>query len=573
MARMIPIHSLAGLDGRSPSTAEEQVYTALRETLDDTYTAIGWVAWQTVNAQGRPIEGEADFVVYHPQRGFLVLEVKGGGISHEGSTRKWWSTDRHRVRHEIKNPIQQAARSRREIASLLARRLGLSSLPLTPGHGVIFPDAAGDPRDLGAEAIPDLVVLRDDLPRLGARVEGMFAKYAGSKPAGAIPDGWAEQLEALIAPSCNLPIRLGSVVRGATAQIDQLTTEQFSVLDNLVRNRRVLVTGAAGTGKTMLALEKARRLAHSGARTLLTCFNRPLADYLARSAADVPNLVVHNFHQLCYLWARRNGFEGPDPDSPEVREPDREKSLGSEYFDKTLPRAFIASLARTSERFDALVIDEAQDFSPLMQKALLKSSRKPRSGYLFAFQDEGQGIFEGRGGWDRRGLTDYHLKKNMRNSRRIHEVAKRLNADDDAIPAGPEGIEPEFIAVADAASAASQIEGRIRKLATSDGVSLSQIAVLTAGRTQVMRLAPSGHLGGFEVTQDPFGPPGALYLDRISRFKGLERDVVILTGLADPPPHNRAEPLLYVGASRARSHLIIVDTPEVLARFSTARPM
>ena len=564
---MIPIQSMAGLDGGSPSTAEDRVYAALRETLDDTYTAIGWVAWQAVSAQGKPIEGEADFVVYHPQRGFLVLEVKGGGISHEGSTRKWWSTDRRGVRHEIKNPFRQAARNRREISSLLAGRLGLSELPFAPGQGVIFPDAAGDPRDFGAEAIPDFVMLRDDLPRLGARVEGMFAKYALSKRTVAFPEGWAGELEALIAPSCNLPIRLGNVVRGTTAQSDQLTTEQFSVLDNLVRNRRVLVTGAAGTGKTMLALEKARRLAHSGARTLLTCFNRPLADSLARSAADVPHLVVHNFHQLCYLWARRNGFEGPDPDSPEVREPDREKSLDSEYFDKTLPRAFVASLAKTSERFDALVIDEAQDFSMLMQKALLKSSKKPRSGYLFAFQDEGQGIFEGRRGWDRRGLMEYHLARNMRNSRKIHEVAKRLNPDDDASPAGPEGIEPEFIPVADAASAASEIELRIRKLATSDGVGLSQIAVLTAGRRQVMKLAPAGHLGGFAVTQDPFGPPGTLYLDRISRFKGLERDVVILTGLADPPSHNRAEPLLYVGASRARSHLIIVDVPEVLARF------
>lgn len=568
---MIPLESVAGLDGRSPSKAEEKVFAALRETLDDTYTAIGWAAWQAVNDRGRPIEGEADFVVSHPQRGFLVFEVKGGGISHEGSTQKWWSTDRRGVRHEIKNPFRQAARNRREISSLLASRLGLRQLPFAPGQGVIFPDAAGDPRAFGAEAIPDFVVLEDDLPQLGARVEGMFAKCGGSQPSLVVADGWAEELEALIAPSCNLPIRLGSVVRGTTAQSDQLTTEQFSVLDNLARNRRVLVTGAAGTGKTMLALEKARRLAHSGARTLLTCFNRPLADYLARSAADRPGLVVHNFHQLCYLSARRNGFDGPDPDSPEVREPDREKDLGSEYFDKTLPRAFVASLAATGERFDAIVIDEAQDFSMPMQKALLKAMKKPRSGFLFAFQDEGQGIFEGRRGWDRRGLMEYHLSENMRNSRRIHEVVKRLNADDDANPAGPEGTEPEYIAVTDIAAAAVEIASRIRKLATTDGVGLSQIAVLTAGRTEIGVLAPGGRLGGFTVTQDPFGPAGSLYLDRISRFKGLERDVVILTGLAHPPPHNRVEPLLYVGASRARSHLIVVDVPEVLARFNAVQ--
>ncbi|MEO5618721.1 MAG: AAA family ATPase [Candidatus Eisenbacteria bacterium] len=405
---------------------------------------------------------------------------------------------------------------------------------------------------------------------MGARVEAMFARFAGSQPSASVPDGWAEELEALIAPSCTLQARLGSLVRDVTAESDQLTTEQFSVLDNLARNRRVLVTGAAGTGKTMLALEKARRLTRSGAHTLLTCFNRPLADHLARSAADMlPGLVVHNFHQLCYLWARRNGFDGLDPDSPEVRELNREKILGSEYFDKTLPEAFLASLAANDERFDAIVIDEAQDFSAPMQSALRKALRNSRSGFLFAFQDEGQGIFQGRRGWNRKGILEYHLSKNMRNSRQIHAVAKRLNPNDDSDSAGPEGTAPEFIAVPDATTAASEIAKRIRKLTTSDGVGLSQVAVLTAGRREISALAPEGSLGGFAVTQDPFGRAGTLYLDRISRFKGLERDVVILTGLGNPPAHNRADALLYVGASRARSHLIVVDVPEVLARFDT----
>ncbi len=568
MARMLPQLVLAGRDGHAPSAAEQKVHAALREALDESYTAIGWVTWQSADDRGRPIEGEADFVVVHPHRGFLVLEVKGGGIGHDAERGIWWSADRQGRRNTIQDPFRQAAHNRREISKLLARRLGVARLPFMSQHAVAFPDVSGDPRRFGAEADADFVVLEDDLHSLGARIDRMFTRVSGAGlDAGTLPAHWARELEDLVAPSCSFSVRLGSVVREVTAAGDQLTAGQFTVLDALARNRRVLVTGSAGTGKTVLAVEKARRLARTGARTLLTCFNRPLADHLAAALAGEPNLVVHNFHQLCWRWARRNGFDGVDPDSPEVRDPAREATLDGKYFDVALPAAFVAALAATDERFDAVVVDEAQDFSPIMQRALLKSLRSPRRGFVFAFQDQGQGIFAGRTGWRCSGYVEFHLGRNLRNSRNIHGVARRLNPDDDATPTGPEGPEPEYIEVTDLASAARRIEERIRVLTTTDGIGLSRIAVLTAGRGEIATLAPDGRLGGFRTRQDPQGAAGALYLDRISRFKGLERDVVILTGLGRPPEHNRAEPLLYVAASRARSHLIVVDVPEVLARF------
>ncbi|MCC6349570.1 MAG: NERD domain-containing protein/DEAD/DEAH box helicase [Candidatus Eisenbacteria bacterium] len=567
MARMIPAESVVGQDGRSASGAEVRVHSALRQTLDDRFTVFGSVAWQSVSATGKPIQGEADFVVCDPRRGFLVLEVKGGRIDHEPRTKTWSSTDRRGARHVIKNPFEQSKRSTRQIKDLLTKRLSLPDLPITAGWGVVFPDAEGDPASVGVEALPDLVALRDDLPQLGARVESMFVRWTGSRSLEPVPSTWPSELEALIAPSCTLPVRLGGRLREASAESNRLTEEQFAVLDGLARNHRVLVTGAAGTGKTMLAVEKARRLCRAGLRTLLTCFNRPLADLLGRDTADLPELVVHNFHQLCYRRALRDGFTGPDPDSDEVRDPARERLLGSEYFDRMLPEAFRRSLAGQDGRFDAIVVDEGQDFSADMQRALIHALREQEAGYLFVFQDEGQSIFGGREGWDHTGMMEFHLSRNLRNSREIHSVLKRLNPSDDSNSAGPGGPPPEFIEVGDSRAAVSAIEDRVRTLTANEGVALRQLAVLTAGRHQLAELAPEGRLGGFATTQDPFGPPGTLYLDRVSRFKGLERDVVILTGLSHPPAHNRTDPLLYVAGSRARAHLIVIDAPAVLARF------
>src|SRR5690242_4460257 len=107
---MIPQVVLAGANGRTPPAAEQRVYAALRAALDDSYTAIGWVAWQSSDERGRPVEGEADFVVLHQRRGFLVFEVKGGGIGRDAKLGEWWSLDRHGVRNSIQDPFQQAAK-------------------------------------------------------------------------------------------------------------------------------------------------------------------------------------------------------------------------------------------------------------------------------------------------------------------------------------------------------------------------------------------------------------------------------------------------------------------------------
>jgi len=107
------------------------------------------------------------------------------------------------------------------------------------------------------------------------------------------------------------------------------------------------VSGGAGTGKTVLALEKARRLAAEGLEVPLTCFNRPLAGRLRRSAADVPRLTIANFHQLCWDMAHAAGLPLPDPAAG---------SAPPGFFETTLPDALLAALERLPRRFDAIVV-------------------------------------------------------------------------------------------------------------------------------------------------------------------------------------------------------------------------
>src|SRR6185295_7284317 len=79
-----------------------------------------------------------------------------------------------------------------------------------------------------------------------------------------------------------------------------LTPEQAYALDMLRRLPRAAVSGAAGSGKTLLAIEIARHCARNGRRTLLTCLNKRLGQYLRDATADEPKITATHFHELAY---------------------------------------------------------------------------------------------------------------------------------------------------------------------------------------------------------------------------------------------------------------------------------
>jgi DNA replication protein DnaC len=89
-------------------------------------------------------------------------------------------------------------------------------------------------------------------------------------------------------------------------KIDELTQSQFRVLRQLRGHKRATIIGGAGTGKTLLAIEKATQLAEQGFRVLLVCFNRNLKDWITGNLKH-SNIVICTFHglvQFARRWAK-----------------------------------------------------------------------------------------------------------------------------------------------------------------------------------------------------------------------------------------------------------------------------
>src|SRR5437867_13276408 len=110
VARMVPFPMLP-----TDSSAERRLYEGFLEQLDDAYVVYHSVDW-VLAGLGGPAEGEADFVIAHPDDGILVVEVKGGTIAYDDATRTWRQSGRTGPHGLDEDPFHQAENAARPLA-------------------------------------------------------------------------------------------------------------------------------------------------------------------------------------------------------------------------------------------------------------------------------------------------------------------------------------------------------------------------------------------------------------------------------------------------------------------------
>ena len=256
--------------------AELAVYEALKRALPKT-----WYCWHSlrIRVPGHLRDAEADFVIADPARGILILEVKGGRIEvHEG---KWYTNGK-----ELKQaPREQANR----FLSELLLRLRQDNVDAPPcGLATCFPDTPFSDEPTEGD-LTGCILGKQDLPWLEKVLPGLMQR--------AIPDGripkkkWLDAIHELWGETWVPRIDFGLRVRLEREERIRLDEEQLTVLQVLMENDSVLVTGAAGTGKTVLALLFARKLAAEGKHVLMLCFTDALAGWLASQTPET-NLAV-----------------------------------------------------------------------------------------------------------------------------------------------------------------------------------------------------------------------------------------------------------------------------------------
>lgn len=568
MTTMIPELSEAQLN-ELPSQAEAKVYRALKDKLPHGYVVFFQVGWILQREDEQAKDGETDFLVCHPDHGYLCIEVKGGGVEFEASTGDWFSIDRHQQKHPIKNPISQALKAKYSIRSKLNehprwRNLGLGNV--LRGHTVFFPDV-GDTNVLSRPDMPGtLIGSASSLQDPKSWIDGAFGYW--SNDAGSFtPIGrrGIEVVRDIFAKSFVVAPLVASRLVDQEARRLVLTQDQMRVLDFLRSHRRAAVSGGAGTGKTVLALEKARRLASEGFKTLLTCYNRQLADHLSCMCDGMSNLDVMSFHQLCYRQVEKaNHISGRDlVAEAKVTYP------GKDLYDVQLPNAFAYSLEILSDRYDAIVCDEGQDFREEFWVPLELLLSDYESAPLYVFYDDNQNIYARAGTFPIR-EEPFTLTTNCRNTAPIHLAAYKYYKGVPVSPPDIDGDEVQLDVSPGLDAQAVKINARIVDLIARQSVSAGDITVLITDALRkadyyaALRRLPLPKPATWLI--EGIRTDNTVLIDTIQRFKGLESPIMILWGLDTIDLTKNAE-LLYVGMSRAKSLLLVVGTSSTCNRF------
>jgi hypothetical protein len=563
MARMLPPE----IPVDTVSAAEQLLFRRIRDELSSEWIALHSLGMTIHNAKPW---AEIDFVLIGPP-GVFCLEVKGGLVSRTNGL--WYTTPQRgpnagRAVRLKESPFEQVGSASSALFHVLEKACPKMGESIT-GYAIATPDVEWTIS--GPDTDPALVYDQRDSIRpfteFMDRVERRWTDRIGR--------GWNRKLETLgrkdkqqvlesVRGDFHLVPSIQVTARTAVRELLRLTDEQCSLFARLAANPRVIASGGAGTGKTLIAVEEARRLAGEGNRVLYVCFSRNLASHVSTALADVPQVTVKTLHSLMRDVVSRAGRYS---ELPEVDEND----LLSIFLPELALEVLLESVDDVP--FDVALIDEGQDLlrEPYLDVIEALIGGDLAKGCWRWFWDPNQNLFGGispaclerlRG----TGAVEWPLTVNCRNTAPIATQVALLSGVPLVEVLAPEGpaVHVDWYNSIDVER--DSVSATLRQL-QRDGFVPERTIILSRKRFEksVAHGVAGEHLvdvsgGGWDSHTE------GVAFSTVSSFKGLEADVVLLVDVDDLVS---AEGLasVYVGASRASIALHIFASDDMRTRF------
>lgn len=559
MARMIPAQIYRG----NPSPGEKEIFRRLK---GDPNTK-EWIVLHSLDIarHTKRVGGEADFVIIVPGKGVLCLEVKAASSIRREEGLWYYGLN---PKPDKRGPFKQAAEAMHSIRNRLLKQdrtlagVLFWSAVIFPyvefniSSGEWHPWQVFDGIDFRRTPVSSLVleVLRQARTLLKDKGAYWFNETP-EKPSLA----QCEQIAKILRPDFELFEPPHKKIKRLQQETKRYTEEQFVALDAMTANPRVVFSGPAGTGKTILAIEAARRSQAAGNRVLFLCYNRLLGHYLESKTATIqPEVTVGTLHKHMLAVAGTT-LHGKTP--------------SSYFWQVELPQKATDSLLDdTTGRYlyDEIIVDETQDllrhdyldFIDLSLKGGLSAGK-----WKFFGDFEKQAIYGSNAEISieeaistRLGNSpQYTLRVNCRNTPRIATLVHllgNLNPEYSKILRPDDGIEPTIFYYTDEQEQKQRLLQTVKKL-RQDGFLNSDITVLSPKATDKAISSKISPSSGVEFVSFEQALKKQIGYGSIHAFKGMESLAIIVTDV-ETITGEQAASLFYVAMTRALHRLYIL---------------
>ncbi|MCH4292895.1 AAA family ATPase [Shewanella sp. 3B26] len=518
MARMFPDFGPKFNDSKY---AEPLFYRTLKNELDDKFTVIHSIPWLSSFVSGlqnkRSPIGEIDFLILHPVLGALAVEVKGGKISHDRNGYYYTNTG------DRLDPVSQLDRS----MFALQRILENNGVKIKIGRGFYFPDLKMSPFELPPELVdysslaPKTLTI-DINDSVGEKVQKIMRYHLDAFRSSPISPDLIDKILEIILPKSDYGACWSSRIKNDSKTWLKLTEQQKECVEMGLHNNRLLLNGWPGSGKTIILIQIARILSknvHEYNRLLILTFNKLLAKKLEVLLKDFQNCDVYHFHKFCKLHTMGNTSDKDWLDTGAYQDLETAIALGK------------------LDHYDSLLVDESQVIKERGWNSLVNAFNNKR---IIAMCDVSQAFeyeepvslefLENALGTDAITLaTSLRVPKKVCNRMKLFNRPKYIVEN-------PRELEDDSL---NEIIVTKQEEGLKQIIAslTAEGIDHKDICVLTPPMLRV----PS------ELV------PQAISVENISRFRGLEKPIVIIL-----PTNSMSDIEYFCSYSRATSKCIVI---------------